>query len=520
MKRKCNIFTATAATVLITYGTTCLDGSRRLLQQRTSCSGYYATAFTTPFMQQRPRPSSSFTSFDVVQAKTSIVLKSFSFIDALISRDEDEEDGDDDYSSANGIGKSRTDNAKGVVDATAFPVPDQTYSASAPFPQRQMAPLPQEQKKKQERAAWVERFYAERGPPPPAPLARPPLVRPPSMDVKTQTRSKTSTSTMVRADEQQDNQPDLQTENLAELKNIWDTSAPITVQGCQSLRTWALKSKQMSAVQVLLRTEGRPLNANVDVWHGPDNTPFKLSVYVEDGNERPFSAIIATPQSAFGSTVAVRNTAETMEFPIQACVQADFSGHGQSNYHRGSIDVGAGGYNNQNNNNNNDFMTLSNLPRELYMQTPKPKTLQGNGGVYVQTYGPEVDKVEILLTTEMRPLQARIEVLQGPNNIKQVMEVFSEDGKARPFYCVLETPGNGNVIRIVNTADFEFPMDICMGPFYQDTGIENIDDDGEYESFPLYALPEYNNKIMNGEQERIFRGGTNDEDMNHPYLSP
>ena len=271
----------------------------------------------------------------------------------------------------------------------------------------------------------------------------------------------------------------------------------------------------MSAVQVLLRTEGRPLNANVDLWHGPDNTPFKLSVYVEDGNERPFSAIIATPHSSLGNTVAVRNTAETMEFPIQACVQADFSGdsgihaQGQTTH---IPEMQEYQRNPSNNNMNNPFMTLSTLPRELWERTTKPKTLQGNGAVYVQTYGPEVDKVEILLTTEMRPLHARIEVLQGPNNIKQIMEVVSEDGQSRPFYCVLETPGSGNVIRIVNTADLEFPVDVRMGPFYGDLDVDGYDDGYFYDendddvddNFQRFSLPPPPPSTQQGQQTQQY----------------
>ena len=432
---------------------------------------------------------------------TSTALKSFSFIDALISKDEDDEV---EQQNTNKSNNERSMTREAVDTTTAFPVPDQAYSASTPFPQQQMmAPLPQDQKK-QNQQRWVERFYEKRGPPPPAPMARPPLVRPqtleekerlpPQPQVRTQQQPQAraqSSGMLVRQQPQQE--PDLRTENLAEVKNVWDSSAPVTVQGGQSLRTWALKSSKqhpMSAVQVLLRTEGRPLNANVDLWHGPDNTPFKLSIYVEDGNERPFSAIIPTPHSSLGNTVAVRNTAETMEFPIQACVQADFSGdsgiHAQGQTtHIPEMQQYSHNPNNSNsnsnyNNMNNPFMTLSTLPRELWERTTNPKTLQGNGAVYVQTYGPEVDQVEILLTTEMRPLHARIEVLQGPNNIKQIMEVVSEDGQSRPFYCVVETPGSGNVIRIVNTADLEFPMDVRMGPFYGDLEVDGYDDDGYF----------------------------------------
>merc|ERR1719469_349398 len=131
----------------------------------------------------------------------------------------------------------------------------------------------------------------------------------------------------------------------------------ILVQG-GSLRTWSYRSPAVEQVQVVLSTEGRPLDADIELWHGPDNTPCKMRVYVENGQLRPFSAVIETPRGP--NTVAIRNIGQ-IEFPIAANVIADH------------VD------------------------------------------------NPSVDCVEVLLKTDGRPLNARIELLQGPNNNKQII---------------------------------------------------------------------------------------------------
>ena len=201
------------------------------------------------------------------------------------------------------------------------------------------------------------------------------------------------------------------------------TDSTILVQG-GSLRTWSYRSPSVEQVQVILSTEGRPLDADIELWHGPDNTPCKMRVYVENGQLRPFSAVVETPRGP--NTVAIRNIGQ-IEFPIAADVVAD----------------------------NVDNPSAECLSSSM--------TVQG-GALRTYPFNPTVDSVQVLLKTDGRPLNARIELLQGPNNNKQVIELYTEDGCDRPFFCILETPGSGNVVRIVNTAPVEFPMTASVVP--------------------------------------------------------
>ncbi len=202
-----------------------------------------------------------------------------------------------------------------------------------------------------------------------------------------------------------------------------DIDNSILVQG-GSLRTWSYRSPLVEQVEVILSTEGRPLDADLELWHGPDNTPCKLRAYVENGQDRPFSAVIATPRGP--NTIAIRNIGQ-IEFPLAAQVNVK------------DIDI---------------------TPQD---SSKTSTTIQG-GALRTYPFDSLVNSVQVSLKTDGRPLNARIELLQGPNNNKQVVELYTEDGFVRPFYCVIETPGSGNVVRVVNTAPVEFPMTASVLP--------------------------------------------------------
>jgi hypothetical protein len=211
-----------------------------------------------------------------------------------------------------------------------------------------------------------------------------------------------------------------QTNIMQNLNEIWESSPITTVQG-GSLRTWSFANPAVKRVHVLLKTDGRPLDADVELWQGPDNTPHKMKVYVEDGGLRTFSTFIDTPRSP--NTICVKNTGQ-LEFPLYGCVGVD--------------DIAGD---------------------ECYrsVQRSRGEIIQG-GALRTYAFEPMVNSVAVMIKTDGRPLNARLELLQGPNNNKQVLAIYTEDGLTRPFLAIIQTPGSGNVVRVVNTAPVEFPM--------------------------------------------------------------
>lgn len=203
------------------------------------------------------------------------------------------------------------------------------------------------------------------------------------------------------------------------------TDTFITVQG-GSLRTWSCSNPSIKRMQVSLSSEGRPVDAEVELWQGPDYTPVKMRAY-SDGNQRPFSAVMESPRGP--STVSIRNLGPTA-FPFAASVATD------------SV-----------------ASPLVVFPSSFSTAT----TIQG-GALRTYHCDPTIESVRVLFTSDGRPLNARLEVLQGPNNNKQVIELYSDDGLSRPLLLMLDTPDQGSVVRIVNTAPMEFPLAASIAP--------------------------------------------------------
>ena len=189
----------------------------------------------------------------------------------------------------------------------------------------------------------------------------------------------------------------------------------------QTRKTWKFNDIGKDRVQVALESEGRPVHADIQLWIGPDWTPFSLKTYSEDGKARPIKTLVGTRNKQ--AMIEVQNKGE-QNFPIKA----------------------ASGYASD---------AMAKVPAEIPAMTEGVR-IDGNA-LRSWPISENARQVEVVLHTDGRQLNAKIELLNAPNNPKQVYEVFTNNGDLNRLVVCFDVPEAGNTIRVVNLATVEFP---------------------------------------------------------------
>jgi hypothetical protein len=189
-------------------------------------------------------------------------------------------------------------------------------------------------------------------------------------------------------------------------------------------------------VQVVMEApSNRPLTSEVNLWLGPEYTPFSLKCHSEDGTSFPIQTLVGTKKKFVN--VEVKNTGPYTHPMNAACSYA--------------------------------ISPLADAPYDI--QEEEGTYIEG-GAVRMHPFPPEVDQLQVLLRTNGKQLKARIELLNGPNNVKQEFEVYASNGEATALFLVFETPGAGNAIRVQNLASLEYPLDMFYRPSKTGVGVE------------------------------------------------
>jgi len=208
--------------------------------------------------------------------------------------------------------------------------------------------------------------------------------------------------------------------------NVANKGGSQRIEG-QTRKTWTFGDTDKEDIEVFMSSSGRPVEANIDLWIGPDWTPYNLKAYSEDGRSRPIQTLVGTRNKI--ATVEIKNTAP-MEFPLNAgCNYAE--------------------------------------PPLSDIRTKMPEMVEGNyvegGAIFSLPVQGGMKQVAVLIETDSRTLNAVIEILTGPNNPKQSYKVTTNNGLLNSLYVVFNiVGGEGNTIRVKNLSTVEYPCRVFV----------------------------------------------------------
>jgi len=204
-------------------------------------------------------------------------------------------------------------------------------------------------------------------------------------------------------------------------------SPKVRIEG-QSRHTFSMQDPSKELVQVAMHSpNGRPITSDVDLWIGPDWTPVKVGCHTEDGSRYPLQTIVGTRN--MNANVELLNTGNHA-YPIDAACS----------------------------------YAIAPLTDDRETIKSKEGTYLEGGAIKMQSVPAGVDQIQVLISTEGKMLNAMIELLNGPNNVKVEYEIFTNNGELNSLFVVFECPEDGNAIRIRNLAPLEFPCKFYVNP--------------------------------------------------------
>ena len=84
-------------------------------------------------------------------------------------------------------------------------------------------------------------------------------------------------------------------------------------------RRWTCSSEHTGEIQIVLRTDGIPMDADIQMWNSPDSTPCRMRIYTENGATQHSLTTIQTPNNPY--RIAIRNIGRLKD-PIHASIFA------------------------------------------------------------------------------------------------------------------------------------------------------------------------------------------------------
>jgi len=215
-----------------------------------------------------------------------------------------------------------------------------------------------------------------------------------------------------------------------------------TIRSCK-LPSWATR------VQYKIESFGRPCKGQVNLWLGPGRSTHTLKFDTESGVEFPIESVLKFKNGHDGAPVMKVSTTDDYCFPMK------FSAHVPSPERAEELNA--------------------NTEKQFYSATRDEKmVIQGSqtdgkqGAWRYWNIPQEVEAIQLLgwsVDTGKKSFKVQVELLQGPNNLKQSL-FLQCGGGSQPYHTVIQTPGSGWTVRIQNKKFMEDGLtQMCVLPY-------------------------------------------------------
>jgi hypothetical protein len=182
--------------------------------------------------------------------------------------------------------------------------------------------------------------------------------------------------------------------------------------------------------QMYFETNGRPLRAQVQMWVGPIRATHTLLINMDDGMETPYQATLKFKK---GVAPVIRVSTVDHNVPVWTGVSVPSEARNKEL--------------------EDEFLrNWENCPSDKKLKIQGGDTDGKLGVNRYWTIPADTESVQVLAwsrDTGKKSFKVDIEVLQGPNNIRQSYSLQCGGG-SQPYHCVLQTPGEGCAIRVRN----------------------------------------------------------------------
>lgn len=231
------------------------------------------------------------------------------------------------------------------------------------------------------------------------------------------------------------------------VKEFWspEKSPDIRIEGGQTLKTFKMPEHAERVQYIITSPNGRPIKAKVELWIGPLRCVHEMKYDCMAGGIYPLAA---TLQFKKLSPVLKVSTDSTYEFPLVCGVFVPSP---------------------------DESKALGKATSDMFYSAPMKDRVQGgstidNKGGAIRSFAIDDawEKTQIMVWSKdvgKKSFKTNIEVLQGPNNQKQHINLRC-GGSTQPYHCVIDTPGNGWMLRCNSKKYLEDGLfEIAVAPY-------------------------------------------------------